>query len=669
MSLRLFGMKQKITWSLAAMISLATLVETACGPAKKKESGDSDSPIATTPEPVEVPLELSREDRAWWLQKANQVLRLGRPLREMPGENLLVDMPARNAALKLMDDKAFYDLVTDFSMYWFGTKVGALFAPLTEFRDGGIFPIKDPSGKLVPGINSTVNKTPQAVFAALSLAEGKDYFQSLFAAEGPLPTSDLGYPYCNYINADGSYGFLDMPAREMRLEIAKRVKDFAAKIQVGESYTKEKLCSEYKADVGDYCSLGTFNPAPQSDKDSQFISGDVYRNEFYSWCRNVAQTDPAYGVQLMIGAAAGIAKSAEIFTRIVDTLPSGRFDAVSSVQDLKRDSYKDFGIQSDGPQQLWNSELFGSLQNSSTNRNRKRASWILKRFFCDDLTPINVEAPTETHADVHGSNPSCYSCHYKLDPMAGYFRELGSRGRSFANQPKIRFDDQAEQDRSTYEQLWKADGATGREWNIGYVRSTTDSSQNTYGANFSDLLNLLKTAPEVKECFVRRVFEYVVGEEQTFDRAWARGVVSRMNDTAMVSSREAIRGVFAEVVTSRAFLAKERNNNICYDMPDGIAAKNRAPCRIASILERNCNSCHSAMSAQGGLDLATWKISADGEAGFIHTKGGVQVATKATFKMMIERLNDSDSSRRMPLMKSMPAAERQELFQWLQKSL
>src|SRR5262249_26777289 len=45
-----------------------------------------------------------------------------------------------------------------------------------------------------------------------------------------------------------------------------------------------------------------------------------------------------------------------------------------------------------------------SLPNSSTNFDRKRASYMLKRFFCDDLTPINILAP-EGHGgkDRHAS--------------------------------------------------------------------------------------------------------------------------------------------------------------------------------------------------------------------------------------------------------------------------
>ena len=132
-------------------------------------------------------------------------------------------------------------------------------------------------------------------------------------------------------------------------------------------------------------------------------------------------------------------------------------------------------------------ELFRLIQNSSTNRNRKRAAWALKRFFCDDLTPINVEAASSHVGGQHGSDPACYSCHYKLDPMAGYFRELGFSGVSFASSPQMFFDDGANASRVDYGKPWKAAPETGREWNVGYIRSTTDDKLNTFGSNFTDL--------------------------------------------------------------------------------------------------------------------------------------------------------------------------------------
>ena len=44
-----------------------------------------------------------------------------------------------------------------------------------------------------------------------------------------------------------------------------------------------------------------------------------------------------------------------------------------------------------------------ALGNSSTNFNRKRSAYVLKRFFCDDLIPIGFETPQEHVGGAHGS--------------------------------------------------------------------------------------------------------------------------------------------------------------------------------------------------------------------------------------------------------------------------
>src|SRR5690606_6614086 len=74
--------------------------------------------------------------------------------------------------------------------------------------------------------------------------------------------------------------------------------------------------------------------------------------------------------------------------------------------------------------------FFDRLPNSSTNFNRKRANYALKRFFCDDLTPVNVVLPDDHAGGRHGTDPGCQACHYKLDPMAGFFRYHNGFGTS-----------------------------------------------------------------------------------------------------------------------------------------------------------------------------------------------------------------------------------------------
>src|SRR5690606_12233422 len=66
-------------------------------------------------------------------------------------------------------------------------------------------------------------------------------------------------------------------------------------------------------------------------------------------------------------------------------------DGSGKVVDFTSINLKELGLENPGP--LLSQGLFMQLPNSSTNYNRKRAAFILKRYFCDDLTPIDIVAP------------------------------------------------------------------------------------------------------------------------------------------------------------------------------------------------------------------------------------------------------------------------------------
>src|SRR5581483_2430968 len=110
-----------------------------------------------------------------------------------------------------------------------------------------------------------------------------------------------------------------------------------------------------------------------------------------------------------------------------------------------------------------------TLPNSSTNYDRKRAAYILQRFFCDDLTPVNVEAPAQHGGSEHASNPSCFACHYKLDPMAGFFRTLGIDFKDYSQKTYIVFDDGAYTNSANYWKAWQPGPDATHPYNVGYV--------------------------------------------------------------------------------------------------------------------------------------------------------------------------------------------------------
>ena len=628
--------------SAVYILSIAMLFT--CSRHDKHNDTPAAPPSKETPHDIESPeLTLDPETQAWWTERVNYALRLSEPMDDISGSSDLSQMKPKDVVAAMMNDGGFYDMMADFTTYWLGTKQAGVFETVD----------KKPSEKV---ISYSITLQSQAVNAVKAMARDENYFATLFKETGPVAFMENRKPFINFHDPNQPELPL-LPNAFIRAQILATDKEQVTKmIPLAKPETKIEFCAEYRSMDFALYKLGGPNSAQVLNE------GDPLGD----WCNAEDATAPipAEPAKLL---NAQIEKIERFITELnaIDQRLAGRDPrAVKHVTDLENVAIGGNTVE----RRQYSGNFFYQLQNSSTNRNRKRAAWALKRFFCDDLTPINVEAPSSHVGGQHGSDPACYSCHYKLDPMAGYFRELGNFGFSYATNEKIMFDDNVIMDRVEYEKPWKAAPESGRDWNIGYIRSTTDDKLNTFGSNFTDLLQLLQTAPEVKECFVRRAFEYVVGENQVVDRGWLKSVTAKMTETEKTSTTAAIKGVFADIVMSKAFLARDRNNNECYDLPNGTLAKNRAPCQIANIIERNCASCHSETSKQGGLDLTTWKVQPNGQPGFNHTSGGQPLPPGESFQKILDRLSTSDQTKRMPLMRTMPPQDLEALFLWLQKT-
>ena len=315
------------------------------------------------------------------------------------------------------------------------------------------------------------------------------------------------------------------------------------------------------------------------------------------------------------------------------------------------------------------SRFWNLAQNSSTNYNRRRGAYMLDRYFCDDLKPVGAALPT-THVDgKHATDPACAACHFKLDPMAGFFRRNGLFGTEFDDQllqqfgGSIIFDDGAFVDYKGYEAAWKSLPGSGRTFDVGYIRSTRDETLNSYGSTLADLDGLLKTAPEVERCFVQRMFEYFNGKDQAVDPGFLDDVTSDMHAHTADRLQQAV----TRILTAETFRAPDRNSTVCYDLAPGTDTAHRPPCEVASILRTNCTSCHGGGSPQAGLDLTVWERSGDGEFGFRHVVGGTAIDRGETFVRMLDRVKTSDLTRQMPQAKDMPLRAREELALWLQR--
>ncbi len=311
-------------------------------------------------------------------------------------------------------------------------------------------------------------------------------------------------------------------------------------------------------------------------------------------------------------------------------------------------------------------EFWLALQNSSTNLNRRRAAYILRRYFCDDLTPINIAVPKEHGRDRHASDPSCAACHYKLDPMAGFFRNIGIVGIDFKNSDMLIFDDQARIDRAEYEQNWLS-AEDDQKLNIGFIRSVTKPALNSYATELPQLFEIIRSAPEAQRCLVKRLSEYFVDEDQIFDDDYL-GYLTAQFSSAQNSS-QGLKLTISSLAMSKSFAQTDPNAQECYDYAPGVLASNRPPCQVAAVLKRNCATCHSAASAAGGLNLENWVVNHLGEKTFAHFRGGQAVERQATMESIIDRLSTVDLDRRMPLNQNIGAIDRDIIFKWAQSML
>ncbi len=232
-----------------------------------------------------------------------------------------------------------------------------------------------------------------------------------------------------------------------------------------------------------------------------------------------------------------------------------------------------------------------ALGNSSTNFNRKRSAYVLKRFFCDDLIPIGFESPQEHIGGAHGSQttllclPSQARSRWPASsaPMAPI--SSTTHGRD-----DIIFDDLASKERKLYEVALEGGQQGGAHLEHRLSSAPRDGRRTTAtAASMADLSRIVRSAPEVKRCLMRRLHEYVVAEDQTIDRGYldylTRTSRPRPRRNSSAAMKNAIVRILQSVgVTSNPMPIPRR----CYDVPPGAIAGDGPPCRVAFILTKNC---------------------------------------------------------------------------------
>ena len=626
---------------LGISISVCLILVAGCGnnadPAKA-------GPLLNTPAPtlsrIVSPPTTDLWQKKWWVEKVARRLRAGQGLA--PGDDLetLAKMAPEKVIDHFMSDPRFGDAVLDFNMYFLGGKLNDVWnAGGTEY-------------------SQSVYDFPHAIAAAKAVVSGGDYF-NLVDLNQPIFMGQMGNPQPE--TPEDQNTDPDKLRDKYFLRIQKTVDDLLGIVNQNPTMDMPTFCKSFLSSLGGI-NIGNLGIP---------VNLQVYINIGNSWYSklifNCQKPEPAK-MDLLAELNLIKTQNQKFYDLILGFLP--RLYPQHSVADIRQINMDQFGIREKYTQFGLTQKL--ALVNSSTNYNRKRAAYMLKRYFCDDLTPINVENPVDHVQGKHGSDPACFACHYKLDPMAGYFKDIGVFFSDFSKANTIYFDDNAQIDKATYQQAWKDGAPAGHEWNIGYIRAVNKPELNDYGTNIDDLFALLRRAPEVKRCIVKRMFEYFVRKDQAIDGGYLNQLTDEFAANSKTDSAAAFRSTVKSLLLSNSFSQQNAVSTQCYDFPPGYNPQGAPPCQVSYILKNNCVTCHDnvANAPTDHLDLSKWIQLKDGTYNFVHLDDkGIQRTQKDTFERILDRLQSSDPTERMPLKKTMPSADREQLYLWVKNQV
>lgn len=620
-----------------------------------------------------------------WIDKAAKILRYGEGVASRSEMATFQGLSESQVIDRLMASPRFGLMVLDFNLYYFGTKVDEL------------VPASPPSQTQIGartnhfGFAAAAAQNPGALTSAWQTVNGGNYF-SLFdhafsdswALRQP-PNRDPS-AYRNYFLQGWDFKF---PLSYDDQQLTNSIVDFIlAKLTQGPA---DILASNQPIDRT--CLHATFPILAAMDllglsaADREVLKARP--NKFRMNCRFPPEDyppDPFNPRKHDHPNKAALAQDFRAFATylrpIVTAIKSWPIKAQGSEHDYFAQVWRQpppaLSALRSKAQPFFGEAFFRDYPNSSTNFNRKRGAYVLKTFFCDDLIPVGLAAPAaaDNHpGNLHASDPGCRSCHFKLDPMAGFFRHHGRLGQDFSNRDTFIFDDGKVITGSTlshYWQSWLAPQATGRQLNIGYINSDTQARYNTYGESLEDLVTIIRTAPEAQRCLARKLARYIINDEQTFDDGWMASITATL--TKPEPTTATFKNAIKAIITSTAFRQQNPNTDACYDFdPEATIHADRPPCQVAEILADHCQMCHQEGGAASGLALDTWQEVVDGSFGFQHlfTEDGVvsQRNPCETMSRLIDRLSTDDPSRRMPMMMAMPANKRATLFLWAQTAL
>ncbi len=591
--------------------------------------------------------------KRWWIEKTARLLRSGEGLA--PHENIewLETLSKEQIVREFMEDERFGNMVLDFNMYFLGFKIDSLKV----------------DGQYVHSSYDFSN----AISSAKALLENGDYLK-LFDLEGSYFMPPLSVVPSEDALPEGEAKLAPKQLRDKAVgELYARFEDMLAMLNGPEPIALESFCAELEEVLDQRTELTKqlFRAFTDTEIFILMRAGlpefafNTLQSSLQKECEKLENKDGLEHLEeKLVTVTEQLDRAfAEVF-KFEPTIYGP--DTVAEFKPLNNTAFPD-----KTPWPVFGFEQGTALANSSTNYNRKRAAYVLKRYFCDDLNPVGFDDPKEHVGGAHGSQTSCYSCHYKLDPMAGFFRNYGALFFDASSSPDIVFDDLASMNRSKYLSTWRAPEESGRNWDVGYIRSPRWTEKNDYGSSLSDLSKIIRKAPEAKRCLMKRLTEYVLGEKQTVDGNYLDALTTNFENEAAENSSIAFKNAVVRLLESKTYETRNPDPHQCYDYAPQTATAGRPPCRVAYILEKNCVQCHEGNDGLNTLDLRKW-IAAPGGKGrtFEHldSKGKLKPASK-TLQQIAARLASTDTKIRMPKNKPMSSQERQELFLWVREEL
>jgi hypothetical protein len=578
--------------------------------------------------------------KRWWIEKAVRVLRMGEGLR--PSERIqdLLQMDRELILDHLMGDPVFQNTIVDFGFFFQGLRSPVFRAPREQ---GGWH-----YGEVI--LNSPQLITAAKAFSSQNGSSG-DFLSILKIASNEiynLPSYDMGP------SSDEERGLSE------EILINKVFSNYQTLL----SHAIKIMETDPVAGKTFVCGIGSGGHRGLNQALTIWLTKDDRAfGKILSYCfdqerLSTSPTNILNELKRILEFNKKLFKKLKPFHR-------SRY-SVHTIDDFKTLDFSDLPPESRPIIYTIGTDDYSLvLTNSSTNYDRRRAAHILRRYFCDDLTPINFLPPDEHSKGRHASEPSCRACHYKLDPMAGFFREYGFYFINFSHMDKILFDDFAVANLSDYQNTWRANPGSPREWNVGYVRSVEQEELNSYGSSLDDLSNIIYEAPEARKCLVKKMFEYFVGENQAIDSGYIDHLTTEMLARPQNGYADGGRFVIKQLLLGGTFSKNDPMADECYDHAPGYIPENSPPCKVAFVLQKNCATCHSPASMKGRLDLTSWVKYGENQYTFPHfNRAGEQVSPQRTFQSILDRITSSDPEVRMPLDKYMSATDREAIFLW-----